>query len=167
MQHRPVDARTAGPLEANVSLLRYAVLLTGNRADAEDLVQEALAHWFAGTRSTNSEIEFANSYVRKTLTNAFLNGRRRQKTWRRLVPVLAAPRSEIGHEDRAVLHDQLSRALRKLSAQQRAAVVLRFYEDLSFDDIAVLMGCPAATARSLVSRGLRRLRIIIDDEETS
>jgi RNA polymerase sigma factor (sigma-70 family) len=66
-----------------------------------------------------------------------------------------------------VLHDQLSRALRRLTAQQRAAVVLRFYEDLSFDDIAVLMECRAATARSLVSRGLRRLRIIIDDEEPS
>jgi RNA polymerase sigma factor (sigma-70 family) len=65
-----------------------------------------------------------------------------------------------------VLRDQLNRAMRRLTPRQRAAVVLRYYDDLSFADIAVLLDCPAATARSLVGRGLRQLRIIIDDEDT-
>ena len=75
MRNRAVDARMHGPPAADVSLLRYAALLTGNRADAEDLVQEAKARLLAEARTANKEIEFIDSYLRKTLTNAFLNRR--------------------------------------------------------------------------------------------
>ena len=58
--------------------------------------------------------------------------------------------------------DALSAAFRRLPERQRAALVIRFYEDLRHDQIAEALGCRPGTAASLVSRGLARLRDDLD-----
>lgn len=56
---------------------------------------------------------------------------------------------------------ELRDALGRLSARRRAAVVLRYYEDLTFEEIGAVLGCETATARSLVHRGLGQLRKVL------
>jgi RNA polymerase sigma factor (sigma-70 family) len=61
--------------------------------------------------------------------------------------------------------DELRRALRRLPERQRVAVVLRYYEDLSEEDMARAMRCSVPAARSLLSRGMQTLRTIVDRED--
>ena len=67
-----------------------------------------------------------------------------------------------------VIHDERMRAtdvaMRSLPGRQRAAIYLRFYEDLPYETVATVMGIPAVTARSLVFRGLKRLATALDEE---
>lgn len=138
------------------SLLRTAFLLCGDRGKAEDLVQTTLAKtvvaWSRLQRSDG-----VDHYVQRVLVNTFVTSRRRRSWWEqpsgRLVESPA--RDEYaGVEQR----DLLRRALDGLPARQRAAVVLRFYEDLSERDTARALGCSVGTVKSLSSRGLRNLR---------
>lgn len=140
------------------ALQRFAYLVTGSAGDAPDLVQEALARayprWAHLAQSGTAE-----AYVRRSIINASISGWRRT---RRLVAVddveplarnhLADPADAIDDADQAWA------LCLSLPPAQRAAVVLRFYEDLSYAQIGVVLGCPEATARSHVHRALARLR---------
>lgn len=149
--------------QQSVSALRYAALLTGNRDDAEDLLQEAHARLLR-EQAGGRHIEHPASYLRRIVTTVFLNGRRREALWRRTMPRLAA--EEVARfDDRVSERNRLGRALHRLPQRQRAAVVLRYYEDLAYADIAAALGCGEATARSLVNRGIRGLRLTIDLDE--
>ena len=138
-------------------LLRTAYLLTGEQAQAEDLVQVALTKtllvWSRLDRSDSID-----RYTERVMVNAFISERRR-RWWRELpvdeMPVRPAPDDEY---ERVGVRDALRRALASLPARQRAAVILRFYEDLSEAQTADVLGCSLGTAKSLTSRGLHRLR---------
>ncbi|MGK2876909.1 MAG: RNA polymerase sigma factor, partial [Nocardioides sp.] len=69
-------------------------------------------------------------------------------------------------DDDVVVRAVLWEALRELPPHHRAALVLRYYEDLSDDDIAAALECRPATVRNWVARGLHRLRVQIDDTRT-
>lgn len=144
-------------------LLRVAYLLCGDQGHAEDLVQTALAKtvvaWPRLQRSEGVE-----HYVQRVLVNTFLSARRRRSWWERPLGRLVetrAPDEYAAVEQR----DWLRRALDGLPARQRAAVVLRFYEDLSEQDAADVLGCSVGTVKSLSSRGLRNLRLRLADAE--
>ena len=69
--------------------------------------------------------------------------------------------------DRAIHNERMratDEAMRRLPGRQRAAIYLRFYEDLPYDTVATVMGIPAVTARSLVFRGLKRLATTLGEE---
>jgi RNA polymerase sigma-70 factor (sigma-E family) len=136
-------------------LLRLAVLLAGDRGQAEDLVQTALMkcyrHWGRITRSGPP-----SAYVRRALVTTHTSWRRRMSSTEQVMetlPDLADPHPPLELED-----DELRRALRALPPRMRAAVVLRFYEDLSEQRTAELMGCSASTVNTQTARGLQRLR---------
>jgi RNA polymerase sigma-70 factor (sigma-E family) len=140
------------------ALLRYALMLTGDPHLAEDVVQDAMVrahgHW--------DRIERADSpdrYVRKMVTNAFL-GARRGGWFRRAVPVADVPEVPVvgDHAEARATRDELWARLAQLPARQRAAVVLRYYEDLPDNAIADVLGCAVGTVRSLISRALDVLR---------
>jgi RNA polymerase sigma factor (sigma-70 family) len=76
----------------------------------------------------------------------------------------ARPSTDASIPDVAV-RDELTRALRTLPVRQRAAVVLRYYEDLSEQDVASALGCSVSAARSLLVRGMQTLRSIVEDED--
>ena len=138
------------------SLLRTAFLLCGDRGKAEDLVQTTLAKTVVAW-SRLQGAESIDHYVQRILVNAFITSRRRRSWWELPVGRLVESQARdeyVGVEQR----DMLRRALDRLPARQRAAVVLRFYEDLSEQDAAQALGCSVGTVKSLSSRGLQNLR---------
>lgn len=142
---------------AQPRLSQVAVLLTGDRRLAEDLVQEALIRVYLNWRRVRPE--GAYSYTRRTLVN--LNTDR----WRRrhLEPILgdlgddhASPHGSRGHavvEDR----DSIVHELGRLSVRERTIVVLRYYLDLSERQVADELGISVGTVKSTCSRALQRL----------
>jgi RNA polymerase sigma-70 factor (sigma-E family) len=143
------------------ALLHLARLLTGGDAHrAEDLLQDALVKlWFAWSRVGDQHPE---AYVRRILVRACAKSARRR--WWGERPTAVLP-DHAGHGDTAELvgeRDRLEAALACLPARQRTAVVLRYYQDLSEAQVADLLGCPAGTVRSLASRGISKLRTMLD-----
>lgn len=98
------------------------------------------------------------AYLRRTvvnLANSFFRRRRLERAY--LERESRAPEAFHPEHDPGT-RDALWRVLHALPPKQRAAVVLRFYEDLSEEETARLLGCPKGTVKSLVSRGLEALR---------
>ena len=137
-------------------LLRFAYLVTGSQHAAEDAVQEALASACAAW-SRVSRTRQPDAYVRRMIVNAHVSGWRRT---RRESPV--AEVREATYADpaaRADTSDAVWRVCQALPRQQRAAVVLRFYEDLDYPEIAEILGVAEPTVRSHVHRALAALRV--------
>lgn len=137
-------------------LLRFAYLVIGSQHAAEDAVQEALASacakWARVSRTRDPD-----AYVRRMVVNAHVSGWRRT---RRESPVAevrdwsyADPAGQVGTTD------AVWRVCGSLPRQQRAAVVLRFYEDLDYSEIAEVLGVAEVTVRSHVHRALAALRV--------
>ncbi|MCF2528813.1 SigE family RNA polymerase sigma factor [Yinghuangia soli] len=143
-------------------LVRVAVLLTGDRHQAEDLVQAALVRVWPKWRRV-SRGENVDAYVRRVLTSTFLNWRRR--LWSREHPTDV--HADAGLLDRADGGDAyavvdnagvLLPALRRLPPRQRAVVVLRYYADLGEAEVAETLGCSVGTVKSQAHKGLKALR---------
>ncbi|MDX6219915.1 MAG: hypothetical protein QOJ48_1596, partial [Frankiales bacterium] len=128
--HAYVVARSA-------ALLRTAYLLTGNRADAEDLLQTTLAKTYLAWDRIRDR-EALDGYVRRTMVNTQTSFWRRKKP-EALYDELPEHPGRDAHSD-SDLHDALWTALARLSRKQRATVVLRYYEDLSEADTAAALG---------------------------
>lgn len=140
-------------------LLRLAVMLTGSTPDAEDLLQATFARAQRHSRRIVAMTAPA-AYLRRVMVNEHVSDRRRRRL--RTVPLehdvpVPAP-AEVEHD--------VWGWLATLPRQQRAALVLRFYEDLPDREIAEALGCSAATVRSHVSHGLASLRASLVTEET-
>ncbi|SHH08950.1 RNA polymerase sigma-70 factor, sigma-E family [Jatrophihabitans endophyticus] len=144
--------------ERRGALRRFAVVLCGDPVLAEDLVQDVLARVFERWAQV-SAADSVHAYVRRMLVNEFLTWRRRTGRTRSyadldayLTPV-ADPAD--GRADALALVAELAR----LPRQQRAALVLRYYEDMPYAEIAEVLGSGENAARSNVSRALANLRI--------
>ena len=138
------------------ALLRTAYLLSGDRQDAEDLVQTALARvWLAWPRIR--EPAALDAYVRRTLVNTHRSIWRLRRVPEVLTDTVPEPRGA-GTGGTADLHDVLWAALADLPRQQRATLVLRYYEDLSESETARALGISVGSVKSNASRGLARLR---------
>ena len=135
--------------EAYVAMVRLAHLLTGSNEVGEEIAQEA----FAAAFRRMDRLENPGAYVRTSVVNGCRSWHRRQATERRWLERNRRADVQPPAEEDGVVH-----ALARLTQRQRAALVLRFYEDLPIDRIAEVLGCRTGTAKSLVSRGLARLR---------
>lgn len=144
-------------VEANSpALLRSAWLLTGDWASAEDLVQTALAAaWPRWDRAMRNGTPFA--YVRAIMTTTFLHWRRRRWTGEHPTEVLPEGVADdaYGHVD---ARRDLLEVLAALAPRQRAAVVLRYFLDLTEAETAAELGCSVGAVKSHTSRALARLR---------
>jgi RNA polymerase sigma-70 factor (sigma-E family) len=145
-------------------LLRFGYVVTGSQHAAEDAVQDALARacekWGRVGRTRDPD-----SYVRRMVVNAHISRWRRT---RRESPVesFRDDASAADPTDAVGIGDAVWSVCRELPPRQRAAVVLRFYEDLEYAEIATLLGCSEATARSHVHRALGALRARLGEEES-
>lgn len=143
---------------ASPRLLRVAYLLVGDVGAAEDLLQDVLERMFVRW----SRVEDPQAYARQALTHAATN------RWRRRQRRREAP---LGGHDRAVTSPEplslspLMSALADLPAGQRAVVVLRFFEDLSTEQTALVLGCSVGTVKSQTARALPRLRALLAPHE--
>lgn len=150
--------------DESLSLLRTAYLLTGSKADAEDLVQEALLRvhksWARVVRAHSRA-----AYVRRILINLFLSDRRRPRL--PTMPLLADDHvlSDGGFPDLLADQDRVRASLALLPPRQRSAVVLRYYMGLTDAEIAEAMKISTSSARSAIARGLSALRTRLVREE--
>ena len=147
------------------ALLRYAYVLTGDRHQAEDVLQTAVTRtllaWSRVQRKDDPE-----GYVRRTIVRLVLNSRRR--AWRERLTGSppeppAEPAGSGGPEERLVMWA----ALATLPPRQRAVVVLRYYEDLSEARIAEVLGCSTGTVKSQAAKALARLRVHFETMEVA
>ncbi|WP_242494724.1 SigE family RNA polymerase sigma factor [Nocardioides zhouii] len=144
------------------ALLRLAYVLTGNGTDAEDVVQDvlsrALPRW-----SRIAGVDDPDAYVRRMVVNAHVS--RWRKFRRREVPVETVHDRPVPAGVASEERDRLWRACQALPADQRTAVVLRFYEDLDYAEIAALTGVREGSVRSRVSRGIAAMRHELGEED--
>ncbi len=146
------DSFTAWVAARRDPLLRSTYLLTGDRQRAEDLLQEALvkvARRWGKLRDTNPD-----AYIRKVIYHDSISWWRS----RREVPV-AEVRDLVQQAGGAPEHAMLvQQALARLTAKQRAVVVLRYVEDLTEVEAAAALGVSVGTVKSQTAAALRRLR---------
>ncbi len=136
-------------------LLRTAILLAGSRSDGEDLLQSALERVIQRWPTMRGDPE---GYLRRALYHLAVDGWRRKKAWRQRLGLLGVPDLVPDGADAVDQRDRVVRMLHLLPPQQRTAIVLRYWEDLSEAEAARAMGCSVGTVKSAASRGLRRLR---------
>jgi RNA polymerase sigma-70 factor (sigma-E family) len=141
------------------SAVRLAYLLTGDMALAEDLVQDAFVR-LGGRLAHLRDPGAFDAYLRRTVVNLSRSYFRRRKLERAYVQRAKgeAARASALAERPIEVRDEVWTALQLVTARQRAALVLRFYEDLSEREVAHLLNCRPGTVKSLVSRGLETLR---------
>ncbi|WP_028650528.1 SigE family RNA polymerase sigma factor [Nocardioides halotolerans] len=142
------------------ALLRLAYTLTGNTADAEDVVQEALSRALPRWERI-SAVGDVNAYVRRMVVNAHTSWWRR---FRRRESPVAEPRDSVvdGPGEEFDERRRLWVACQALPEVQRTAIVLRYYEQLEYAEIAELTGVREGSVRARVSRGLAVLRESMD-----
>jgi RNA polymerase sigma-70 factor (sigma-E family) len=144
--------------------LRLAYFLTGDRDLAADLVQDAFVK-VAGRFGHLRVPDAFDAYLRRTIVNLFSSRLRRVRLERRAL-ARQRPTDRPEHRDVDVVErDAMWSALQTLPPRQRAALVLRYYEDLSERETAEVLGCSVGAAKQLVTRGLTALRVRIGSEE--
>jgi RNA polymerase sigma-70 factor (sigma-E family) len=138
-------------------LLHTAIALTGNRPDAEDLLQAAVERLLRRHR----RVDDLEAYLRRVLYNLAADGWRSRGVWHRwrtLLPSQPETATAPDPVSTVDLRDALFRALRELPPRQRTVLVLRYWEQLTQTETAALLGCSEGTVKSTASRGLVRLR---------
>lgn len=138
-------------------LRRTAFLLCGDWHHAEDIVQTALTKLYLSWRRVR-ERSALDSYARQIVVRTYIDEGRR--SWRRERPTAQLPEVEThgdGPDDRLLM----LRALAQVPSRQRAALVLRFWEDLSVEETAHALGCSEGTVKSSTARGLDSLRAVL------
>lgn len=137
--------------------IRFAYLLTNDAAIAEDLVHDCflkLAPRLHHIRSPQS----LPSYLRRTLLNLAINRQRRHRIEQIFLGKERSAAHDASTSNHGVMHDAISEAMGSLSPRERAAIVLRYYEDLSEEQTADLLRTSRKAVNSLVGRGLTKLR---------
>lgn len=158
MQPRGPDSALAQVVhERGDALVRYAYLLTGDVPGAQDLLQDALVKVLARSRS-GFEPDVLEAYVRRAIVTLYIDGYRRRRSWARVQhlfrPDDVAPMPPGGSEESLDLHA----ALETLGRQERAAVVLRYFDDLTVPEVAQAMGLAPGTVKRYLSNATRRLQ---------
>jgi RNA polymerase sigma-70 factor (sigma-E family) len=144
--------RNAGPA------LRFAYFLTGDREMAQDLVQEAFVR-VAGRLRHLQPVDQIDSYLRTTMINLFRSSLRRKRLERAWVQRHGAVETAVAIPAvDPVERDVVWRAMQHLPHRQRAAVILRHYEDLSEGEAARILGCSVRALNSMMTRAMAALR---------
>jgi RNA polymerase sigma-70 factor (sigma-E family) len=128
------------------AMVRLAVLLVDSRQVAEEVVQDA----FAAVLIRYASLSNPDGYLRRCVINGAREVQRRRRVARLHLPEPVA--------DATLPVDHVLDAVARLPYRQRAAIVLRYYSDLSEAEIASTMGIPPGSVKSALHRGLRRLR---------
>lgn len=149
------------------ALHRAAYLMVGDVGLAQDLVQEALTKTYVAWPRLRDSAN-AEAYTRKVITNTAITWFRR-KGWYGEQPAAELPErsdhahSGQGHAEHVADRTSLMDALAQLPPRQRAAIVLRFYDDMTEAQTAAAMECAVGTVKSQVSAGLTKLRALLGD----
>lgn len=144
-------------------LVRTAYAVSGDLGVAEDSVQTAFAKAYRSWRRI-SRLHAPEAYLRRMVVNEVLNDRRRARRRHEITspepPEPPDRATDDGHDPLA--HDEMWRAVSALPPRQRAVLVLRYYEDLSEQQIADALGCRPGTVKSQAAAALATLRTRMD-----
>jgi RNA polymerase sigma-70 factor (sigma-E family) len=144
-------------LKNSATLFRSAYVLTRDRGHAEDLVQNALLRvYLSWNRVDRANDPYA--YTQRILFTSLSRMRRRHRV-RETLGITSDTATGLRNHEAADDRDQLIRALDQLPDRQRLVLVLRFYEDMSVEQVAKLLGCSVGTVKSRTARALSRLRL--------
>lgn len=147
------------------SALRFAYFLSGDQETAMDLVQDAFVR-VAGRFRYLRQPDGFDAYLRRTIVNLNASRMRRLKVERSFLAREAAhPAVGVPERDPGV-SEELWRAILDLPPRQRAAIVLRFYEDLSEWQAAEILGCSVKALNQLVVRAMKTLRTRIGEDQS-
>lgn len=146
-------------------LLRTALSLTGNnRADAEDLVQATLVKTYLSWDKI-SDSAALDTYVRRVMVNTHISCWRRRRVDE--YPTDELPDEPVGGQmENTELHEVVQQALDRLPRQMRAAVMLRYYDDMSEPEVARALGVSVGTVKSTVARAVAKLRVDSELEQS-
>ena len=164
---RPATLEVAALYEAWAQRVRgYIGFRVRDAADAEDLVGEVFRRVVSGPVPADPAVRPA--WIFRVAHNVVVDHYRRRRFVLPLGDAFADRADDAPSlPDRAIHNERMratDEAMRRLPGRQRAAIYLRFYEDLPYDTVATVMGIPAVTARSLVFRGLKRLATTLGEE---
>ena len=137
--------------------LRLAYFLTGDREAARDLVQDAFVRMAGRFRHLRQPDAF-DAYLRRTIVNLHASGLRRLRAERSSLAREAALSVPAAEEDAHGAHDEMWHAILSLPPRQRAAIVLRYYEDLNESQSAEILRCSVGALNQLVARAMANLR---------
>ncbi|SFE06072.1 SigE family RNA polymerase sigma factor [Blastococcus tunisiensis] len=144
-------------------LLRTACLVTGDRHRGEDLLQTALAKAY-GSWSKVRRADHPQAYVRRLMINTHLSWARRLMNSEQVIETLP-DRADGDLQAAHAETDEMRTALLTLSPRVRAAVVLRYFDDLSEAQTAEAMGCSRSTVNNHVTKGLAALRALLATDD--
>jgi len=146
-------------------VLKTAYLMTGRKEDAEDVLQEVFVSVWRSRNTFNPRKGKLNTWIYRITVNQCLSRRRRRKP-----AILSLEEKDInlpdirpGEQPEEVLvtrleYESLVEAMNALDDRHRSVLVLRYFNDLSYDEIAQVMGVPLGTVKSRISQALRLLR---------
>ncbi|MGB6456516.1 MAG: SigE family RNA polymerase sigma factor [Streptosporangiaceae bacterium] len=139
------------------ALLRTAYLLTGNVADAEDLVQSALAKTYLAWDRIEDRGAL-DGYVRRAIVNTHISWWRRRRLQE--YPTDELPDQAVAdHAISSDLQETMRQAVDRLPQRMRAAIMLRYYDDMTEAEVAEVLGVSLGTVKSTVARAVAKLRI--------
>ena len=142
-------------------LVRTAYAVSGDLGVAEDAVQTAFAKAYRSWWRI-SRLEAPTAYLRRMVVNEVVNDRRRARRRHEVTSAEPPERAGVGGDD-PFAHDEVWQAISSLPPRQRAVLVLRYYEDLSEQQIADALGCRPGTVKSQASAALSTLRARLGD----
>ena len=143
-------------------LLRLAAALSGDAVTADDIVADVLGRVYEQWGRI-SALDRVDAYVRRMVVNEFLSRKRRQ---RRIVLTAEWDEQAVVGSDHAgdyIEQQSMKSRIARLPRRQRAALVLRYYEELPDAEIAAALDCAVSTVRSLIFRALAALRVDPDE----
>ncbi|WP_315099281.1 sigma-70 family RNA polymerase sigma factor [uncultured Cellulomonas sp.] len=142
------------------ALLRYGYLLTGDAADAQELVQDALVSVLA-RKARLREPAAVEGYVRQTMLSTYIDGYRRRRRWLGLRHLLASPDIADAPQGGVDTRRDVIAALAGLAPRVRACVVLRYFEDLPVADIANRLQISDGAVKRYLSDGVHALERVL------
>ena len=165
------------------ALVRYAYMLSGDRALAEDLVQDALVKVYsrlrgrpgragsvgvtAGNLAHDLDSPFTNAegYVRRAVLTIYLDGYRKRQRWGGIKHLLADDTSTRGADQAASARVDVMAALAQLGARERACVVLRYFEDMTVPQIAESLGTAQGTVKRYLSDATKNMQELLRPDD--
>ena len=145
------------------SAVRFAYLLGGDKDLAQDLAHDAFLRVGARLGSLRSAEKFP-AYLRSTILNAYRSHYRRQQRERAYLDAKRSEAHPAVYGPDFETRDRMKRALNDLPPRRKAAVVLRYYEDMTEQQTSEVLGCSVGAVKALVARGLKELRIDLEGE---
>jgi RNA polymerase sigma factor (sigma-70 family) len=148
------------------AVFKNAYLITGSREDAEDVLQEVFTSVWRSRHTFDPNKGKLSTWLHRITVNECLKKRRKEK--QRPLTLdgidLQSDKDSRDEELQQLDHEHLTEALNTLDARHRAVLVLRYFDDLSYQEIALTLGVPLGTVKSRINHALKLLRVRLGDE---